>query len=83
MFQNISKDYTEENENINVNKKNIIDILKNTVNIKSILLYVISFMLSCTTGMQANFSATPLLGAKRVSQSGFAAECCKTDENGG
>lgn len=56
MFQNISKDYTEENENINVNKKNIIDILKNTVNVKSVLLYIISFMLSCATGMQANFS---------------------------
>ena len=56
MFQNISKDYTED-EKVKVNKKiNLRDRLKSTIKEQSILLYILSFMLSFTDGIGFGFS---------------------------
>lgn len=57
MFQNVSKDYTEDNKEINIkNNKNIKDILKNIVKGQSIILYILSLMLSCVNGVGLNYS---------------------------
>lgn len=56
MFQNISKDYTEEKE-INIkSKNNIKDIIKNIIKGQSIFLYIFSLMLSCVDGIGLNYS---------------------------
>ena len=56
MFQNISKDYTED-EKVKANKKiNLRDRLKSTIKEQSILLYILSFMLSFTDGIGFGFS---------------------------
>ena len=65
MFQNISKDYTEEEQSRESKKINIRDRLKNTIKEQSILLYILSFMLSFTDGIGINYSifAISILGA--------------------
>ena len=56
MFQNISKDYTEEKE-INIkSKNNIKDIIKSIIKGQSIFLYIFSLMLSCVDGIGLNYS---------------------------
>ena len=56
MFQNISKDYTEEKE-INIkSKNNIKDIIKSVIKGQSIFLYIFSLMLSCVDGIGLNYS---------------------------
>ena len=56
MFQNIARDYTEENiEEIN-NKRDIKNIIKSAIKGQSILLYIFSFMLSCVDGIGLNYS---------------------------
>ena len=57
MFQNVSKDYTEDNKEINIkNNKSIKDILKNIVKGQSIILYILSLMLSCVNGIGLSYS---------------------------
>lgn len=57
MFQNVSKDYTEENKEININKKNNIkNIIKSAIKGQGILLYLFAFMLSCVDGLGVNYS---------------------------
>ena len=56
MFQNISKDYTEEKE-INIkSKNNIKDIIKSIIKGQSLFLYIFSLMLSCVNGIGLNYS---------------------------
>lgn len=56
MFQNITRDYTEENiENVN-NKRDIKNIIKSAIRGQSILLYIFSLMLSCVDGIGLNYS---------------------------
>lgn len=56
MFQNIARDYTEENiEEVN-NKKDIKNIIKSAIKGQSILLYIFSLMLSCIDGIGLNYS---------------------------
>lgn len=57
MFQNVSKDYTEDNKEINIkNNKSVKDILKNIVRGQSIILYILSLMLSCVNGVGLGYS---------------------------
>lgn len=56
MFQNIVRDYTEENYETKNNKKNIKDIIKTMVKGQSILLYIFSLLLSCVDGIGLNYS---------------------------
>lgn len=56
MFQNVSMDMTEEYEEVNNNKRNIKNIIKTMVKGQSILLYILSFMLSCIDGLGLNYS---------------------------
>lgn len=56
MFQNVSMDMTEEYEEVNNNKRNIKNIIKTMVKGQSILLYLLSFMLSCVDGLGLNYS---------------------------
>lgn len=56
MFQNITRDYTEENiEKVN-NKRDIKNIIKSAIKGQSILLYILSLMLSCVDGIGLNYS---------------------------
>ena len=55
MFQNISKDFTEEEKEIE-NKINFKDRLKQVIKGESILLYMFSFMLSFVDGVGVNYS---------------------------
>jgi len=56
MFQNISRDYTEEKE-INIkSKNNIKEIIKSVIKGQSIFLYIFSLMLSCVDGIGLNYS---------------------------
>lgn len=56
MFQNVSMDMTEEYQEVNNNKRNIKNIIKTMVKGQSILLYILSFMLSCVNGLGINYS---------------------------
>lgn len=57
MFQNVSKDYTEDNKEINIkNNKSVKDILKNIVRGQSIILYILSLMLSCVNVVGLGYS---------------------------
>ena len=57
MFQNVSRDYTEDKNEINIkSKRNIIDFIKSVVKGQSILLYILSLMLSCVDGIGLNYS---------------------------
>ena len=57
MFQNVSKDFTEENNEINIkSRKNIKDIIKSIIKGQSIFLYLFSLMLSCIDGVGLNYS---------------------------
>ena len=56
MFQNVSMDMTEEYREVNNNKRNIKNIVKTMVKGQSILLYLLSFMLSCVDGIGLNYS---------------------------
>lgn len=56
MFQNVSMDMTEEYQEVNNNKRNIKNIIKTMVKGQSILLYILSFMLSCVDGLGLNYS---------------------------
>ena len=63
MFQNISKDYTEEKE-INIkSKNNIKDIIKSVIKGQSIFLYIFSLMLSCVDGIGLNYSSVAIFAA--------------------
>lgn len=56
MFQNVSMDMAEEYQEVNNNKRNIKNIIKTMVKGQSILLYLLSFMLSCVDGLGLNYS---------------------------
>ena len=56
MFQNVSIDMTEEYQEVSNNKRNIKNIIKTMVKGQSILLYILSFMLSCVDGIGLNYS---------------------------
>lgn len=56
MFQNITMDVTEEIKEVKNNKKDIKIILKTMAKGQSILLYILSFMLSCIDGLGLNYS---------------------------
>jgi len=57
MFQNVSRDYTEDKKEININKKkNIKDVIKTIIKGQSILLYILAFMLSYVDGIGLNYS---------------------------
>lgn len=56
MFQNVSMDMAEEYQEVNNNKRNIKNIIKTMVKGQSILLYILSFMLSCVDGLGLNYS---------------------------
>ena len=57
MFQNVSRDYTEDKKEININnKKSIKDIIKSIIKGQSIFLYAIALMLSCVDGIGLNYS---------------------------
>jgi len=57
MFQNVSRDYTEDKKEININnKKRIRDIIKSILKGQSIFLYIIALMLSCVDGIGLNYS---------------------------
>ena len=55
MFQNISKDTTEEEIKISDNRS-IKNIIKSIIKGQSVLLYIFSFMLSCIDGIGLNYS---------------------------
>ena len=55
MFQNISKDTTEE-EIKKSDNRSIKNIIKSMIKGQSVLLYIFSFMLSCVDGIGLNFS---------------------------
>lgn len=56
MFQNISADVAENLEEIKKNKKNIKSILQSMLKGQSILLYILSFLLSCVNGLGTSYS---------------------------
>lgn len=56
MFQNITRDYTEETIKEINNKRDIKNIIKSAIKGQSILLYIFSFMLSCVDGIGLNYS---------------------------
>ena len=56
MFQNISMDATEENKEIESNQKDIKRIVKSIIKGQSILLYILSFLLSCVNGVGNQYS---------------------------
>lgn len=57
MFQNVTKDFTEENNEINIKSKgNIKNIIKGITRGQSIFLYVVALMLSCVDGIGLNYS---------------------------
>lgn len=56
MFQNVSMDMTEGYQEVNNNKRNIKNIIKTMAKGQSILLYILSFMLSCVDGLGINYS---------------------------
>ncbi len=56
MFQNISRDTTEEEIKISDNRTNIKNIIKSIIKGQSALLYILSFMLSFVNGINLNYS---------------------------
>ena len=57
MFQNVSADYTEDKNEMNIkSKRNIKEIIRNIVKGQSIFLYIFSLMLSCVDGVGLNYS---------------------------